>query len=67
MVKQSKVRYPVHRNIGLKKEMDADIVKVADLTGEPIAEVMRRALERQLPLFLEHALRTGRLLNGEVA
>ena len=67
MVKRSKVRFPAKMALLLKQETKDQIEQIAVLTSEPENEIVRRALDRQLPLFLDHASKTGKLLNGEVA
>ncbi len=65
MVKRSRVRFPAKMALLLTEELKAQVGQVAVLTNETENEVVRRALYRQIPLFLDHASRTGKLLNGE--
>lgn len=67
MVKRSKVRFPARMLLQLKQDQKDQIDQIAALTKEPANEVVRRMIDREAPLFLDHASRTGRLLNGEVA
>ena len=65
MVKRSRIRFPAKMALLLRQETKDMADEIARLTNEPTNEVVRRALEKQLPLFLDHASRTGKLLNGE--
>jgi len=67
MVKRSRVRFPARMLLQLREAQKRDIDTIAALTSEPANEVVRRMIDRETPLFLDHASKTGRLLNGEVS
>lgn len=67
MVKRSRIRFPAKMALLLRQEQKDQIEQINALTSETENEIVRRALDRQLPLFLDHASRTGKLLNGETA
>ena len=48
-----------------EQEAKSNLEQIAALTSEPENEIVRRMIDREIPLFLDHASRTGKLLNGE--
>lgn len=67
MVKRSRVRYPARILVLLKQEQKDGLDEIVSKTNEPINEIVRRMIDRETPLFLDHASKTGKLLNGETA
>lgn len=67
MVKRSRVRYPARLLVLLRQDQKDNLEHIATLTNEPENEIVRRMIDREAPLFLDHASKTGKLLNGEAA
>lgn len=55
MVKRSRQKFAKRFNFLLTETMQADIYRIVDLTGEDAAEIVRRMIARELPVFLAYA------------
>ena len=65
MVKRSRVKFPRRFNMAMTEEMHDGIHQIARLADDDAAEVVRRMIRRELPLFLEYVSQTGELPNGD--